>query len=1125
MKQDRNGVRTAQDLERKYDLSSIGTLKKNYELQKSSLNKVENELNNFVSVTTQNIEELQNQVDGNITTWFSSGIPTLNNYPANEWEDDDTRNNHLGDLYYDRETGYAYRFTLDNNVYQWIDIKDTDVTQALALANAAQDTADSKRRVFVVQPAPPYDVGDLWLNNEELYRCQITKGESESYAERDWIKATKYTDDTVAYQVDGKLTILSGTVTEIRDDVDELSNTMTNTTRLVDEQGNTIGVLQEQQSSTKQTVNEISATVSSHGNKITSLEQTVEAFSVDLDIYNITIPVNTSNKPLENKTYQIGYYAYFKGSQVTPTVTKLSTATGITQTISNNKINLAVTTNTAITNLTNELSYRFDYIDNGETYSSTLKVLVVLAQKGEQGTQGVPGTNGVDGKTSYLHIKYSEDGTTFTPAQDGYEIGEKPSRWQGTYVDFNATDSTTFSDYDWVDTAIVVEDLLTPTQDTSGTSFYLEDSTNAELVNFEMEGKTTQASEPSPSNPSELVSVGYANLGENNITSQVKNGLTITKNDDGTFVINGTATANTYIAGTNKNINLSNGTYFLSGCNPTNNSTDYFLYLDGLESYKDYGNGVILSISNSTNTRYIIYVKSGTVLTNATFKPMVTKGTQAHNYIPYGKYVIEVKTTSKNLWDNKDYYTQLTTNNYTIENNGFTFTRGSLTGGRYIAKRITVEEGTTYTFSAISNDFNSNFYQIIYRGNVYGTNVASSTNGKVTYTATANEDLFFTFIISSGVQNASVSNIQVEKNSQATEFEPYYYKIYTYSLNQPLRSIGDVKDLLYIKNGMLYVDRKIGSKILNGSESWGTIGDNRYYTPFQDKRGLTSAVPCLLKSDYFMPTNNAGDAVNIGYMTEGYYTTPVINVFFNYNGVNNDLAGFKTWLSTHNTEVQYLLASSNTEELGQVDIPNTYKPITHIDTIDINEPNMNVIYVRDLPISNYVESQMATIKVNEDRITSRVERIENNGLEDRVAAVELQQTSTDLVVNVIKSNSGIELAYDEDGKPISGKVTEVTTTTGFTFNEDGLNIKKSDTDYNTLIDNTGTYYKDGETIISMTNKDGFLAKDFRLQGQHYYSYNGSIPSKPLASENYDFVDERIEVDGEYAYATFYNGEV
>lgn len=69
--------------------------------------------------------------------------------------------------------------------------------------------------------------------------------------------------------------------------------------------------------------------------------------------------------------------------------------------------------------------------------------------KGNTGEQGTPGATGADGKTSYLHIKYSADGTTFTPADDEYEEGEKPSAYIGQYIDFIATDSKTFSDYTW----------------------------------------------------------------------------------------------------------------------------------------------------------------------------------------------------------------------------------------------------------------------------------------------------------------------------------------------------------------------------------------------------------------------------------------------------------------------------------------------------------------------------------------------------------------------------------------------------------------------------------------------------------------------------------------------------
>lgn len=64
--------------------------------------------------------------------------------------------------------------------------------------------------------------------------------------------------------------------------------------------------------------------------------------------------------------------------------------------------------------------------------------------QGENGNQGIPGVNGEDGRTSYLHIKYSNDGKTFTANN-----GETPGAWIGQYVDFVQSDSSVFSDYKW----------------------------------------------------------------------------------------------------------------------------------------------------------------------------------------------------------------------------------------------------------------------------------------------------------------------------------------------------------------------------------------------------------------------------------------------------------------------------------------------------------------------------------------------------------------------------------------------------------------------------------------------------------------------------------------------------
>lgn len=154
------------------------------------------------------IGELQNQVDGAIETWFYDDVPTLENAPAISWKTDKDKEIHLGDLYYDNKTGKAYRFAKDSNTYKWTIITDTDIAKALSDASKAQETADGKMKVFSSQPTPPYQVGDIWVNatypsdgstyKNEVLRCQTNKAAGSQFAIGDWIKASKYTDDTVA---------------------------------------------------------------------------------------------------------------------------------------------------------------------------------------------------------------------------------------------------------------------------------------------------------------------------------------------------------------------------------------------------------------------------------------------------------------------------------------------------------------------------------------------------------------------------------------------------------------------------------------------------------------------------------------------------------------------------------------------------------------------------------------------------------------------------------------------------------------------------------------------------------------------------------------------------------------
>ena len=178
-----------------------------YIRENSAKGLTEEQVNNIIN-NSQVIADLQNQVDGAIETWFYEGVPTLTNAPASSWTTDKDKDTHLGDLYYDNKTGKAYRFAKDGNTYKWTIITDSDIAKALSDASKAQETADGKMTVFSSQPTPPYQVGDIWVNatypsdgstyKNEVLRCQTNKAAGSQFAIADWIKASKYTDDTVA---------------------------------------------------------------------------------------------------------------------------------------------------------------------------------------------------------------------------------------------------------------------------------------------------------------------------------------------------------------------------------------------------------------------------------------------------------------------------------------------------------------------------------------------------------------------------------------------------------------------------------------------------------------------------------------------------------------------------------------------------------------------------------------------------------------------------------------------------------------------------------------------------------------------------------------------------------------
>jgi len=293
-KQDRQGIRSPADLERKYDLASIVGLKKAVKNSEEGLNKVDSILHSFVLSTIGTIGNLREQIDSNITTWFYSGIPTLSSLPASEWNTDDIMYTHMGDLYYDQSVGNAYRFVANKNEYNveysWELINDRAVAESLAIADSMSDAIDNKRRIFVTQPVPPYDNGDLWLKEKDIFICQIAKATGQ-YEDEDFIIATAYTEGTMAKKMGDVLQILKGSVTTIRKNVDSVESVVTS---LVND-------VAEAESSIKQTADGLQSKVSK-GEVISEINQSAEEVKIKGKKISLegTVTVNEKFKILDD---------------------------------------------------------------------------------------------------------------------------------------------------------------------------------------------------------------------------------------------------------------------------------------------------------------------------------------------------------------------------------------------------------------------------------------------------------------------------------------------------------------------------------------------------------------------------------------------------------------------------------------------------------------------------------------------------------------------------------------------------------------------------------------------------------------------------------------------------------
>lgn len=406
---------------------------------------------------------------------------------------------------------------------------------------------------------------------------------------------------------------------------------------------------------------------------------------------------------------------------------------------------------------------------------------------------------------------------------------------------------------------------------------------------------------------------------------------------------------------------------------------------------------------------------------------------------------------------------------------------------------IEVSSNQTYSISFTSTSL-SNILITEYNENeefIQIKQINSLTTG-TTHTSSATTK----YIRFSYRNDVGIENIQIEEGS-ATEYEAY--KSTTTSLDLQgnfLAKIGDVKDELDVVSGKLI--KRIGKVVLNGSESWqvaSTVveGTTRFY--YENEKvyanPLTTSTDIYVKSDKFINTYWRGiydkDTTSKNLISNWNNDTDtngriVIRIDNNYA---SDVATFKTWLASNNVEVYYVLA-----EPYEVQLDNTAIRLNlGVNNIYINtnlDPSyINLTYLTDSVLNSQYATQ-TQLQLTKDSITSVVKdtttlnanltdlqslvSIETtdlkNALGDLTNDLEENYATNDSVLTVSNSVTNIQTSLNQQIEitkdiQVNG-VSKVKTTTGFTFDENGLTIEKTNADTKTNID------EDGMVVYSTT---------------------------------------------------------
>ena len=449
--------------------------------------------------------------------------------------------------------------------------------------------------------------------------------------------------------------------------------------------------------------------------------------------------------------------------------------------------------------------------------------------------------------------------------------------------------------------------------------FYINQGTGAFIYD-------SVASLPNPDYPQPINNlsgdVAYKVSGKNKLpfpyteSTHTHNGVTFTVNNDGSVLVNGTATggnANTKLYGNHREqeqLKLPSG-YLYGG---TTN-----VWLRALNNHggnysllgNDTGEGAEIDTTTYDVGYVELTVKNGTTVNNQLIKPMVLDSLEDTSYEPYILQTFNIPLKSKNLFDKDSaniLYGYISGANFTLTD----------AGGTNRCVYIECQPNTTYAIQKKMVD--ANRFRIGTSENIPTASQAlmntqnSDTEDYIILTTSSNSHyiILHFYNTASGVTiNEVLASIQIEENSTATDYEPYY--------DIELCKIDTYEDKIYSSNGRFYLEKKIGKVVLNGSEYWNIYNSKVYYSTL-NLLGI-NALSLLTISTHFISSKAKTTMLNNHlelYPSEDFRTR------------YPDVSSFKQWLSTNNITLYYELATPTTTEITQENYPSLYNALKQI---------------------------------------------------------------------------------------------------------------------------------------------------------------------------------------------------